>query len=149
MNCARGASPRSGGGIRDADAGCGLIHCCYLPQAQATTAEISGNPRDLSGRCGAWKTGKIKIWVKSACPLGLFYFQYLSLHKPISCRAAPGRHIVGFGISFLDTGAGEQSQEVQDIPASQLGRAGRPWFTFRTSRDVVEAAKLEGPAVSS
>ena len=68
-----------------------------------------------------------KIWVKS-CHLGLFYFQSLSLYKPISCRAAPGRYIVGFGISFLDMGAGEQSRGGVDVrlPVSQLAERGGP-----------------------
>ena len=65
---------------------------------------------------------------KAGSSLGLFYFQSLSLYKPISCRAAPGRYIVGFGISFLDMGAGEQSRGGVDVrlPVSQLAERGGP-----------------------
>jgi len=52
---------------------------------------------------------------------------------------------VGFGMSFSDTGAGEQSRGLSSIAAGRAGR--RPWFTFRKSRDRVEAEKLEDRCV--
>ena len=132
----------------------GLIQeCSHTPGASEHRGDLL-EQGDLSRRGDAWERqvkNKKSGSSQSACHLGLFYFQSLSLYKPISCRAAPSRYIVGFGISFLDMGAGEQSRGGVDVRLSSIsaGRAERPWFTFRRSRDTVEAAKLEGPAESS
>ena len=130
--------PRSGGGIRNGlNTGCGLIQRCSLPQAQTTTAEISGNQGTSLDVMAPGKTGKIKdLGQVCMSSLGLFYFQYLSLY--INQFLAEQR-LVGIWLvsAYPRSGIRAQVNKPRRRVASGIsaGRGWWPWLTFRRSRD--------------